>query len=170
MIHIFELTPMQGKKQPRPYQDFVRFLPNCDPGTRWEDPNWVKETLKVQWALGSDPSEEDSLNANVETWKKIFKGIDTRVNDDMDEDDEIHVYSTVSTKNAPLLASIIEARNAWLQGLVNDGASQETIDRAMSFGKIWVPIFERIDYSEEEMEDRGDDRKFRWYFRRWVSL
>lgn len=170
MIHIFELTPSAGRPNPPPYLDWCRFLPKCDPGSKYVDANFTKETLKAEWAMGEDNFDETALAQNVETWRKIFKAIEKRVNDDMDDAEEIDVYTTVSTKNACLMACVVEARNVWLDSLVKDCVSQETLDTACRYSQIHVPVFTRERIDDDERRPRDGDRTHKWIFRRWVEI
>lgn len=178
MIHILELTPNSGiPLDIKPHRDFCRFLPDCDPGNRYTDCNWIKENLQVEWMIGSEDwgkwaslstDSTELIEFNVGIWDKIYKSISSRVNKDMD--DLIRVYCTVSNRNAGILASIVEARNVFIQNQVRNRVSQETLDAMCEYCKIFVPVYEQVELNEEEMNRRQDNRYFKWMFRRWVSI
>ena len=173
MIHIFDLTPDPHRKQPYiPRFDVCRFLPGCDSGDRFTEPNWNKEFLNVQWDLGDD--RDDSLVAaviekNVGIWRKIFEAIERRVNNDMDEKDEISVYCVVSARSSTWLACILEARNIFLERLVEDKVSQETLDAAATYCRVYTPLYEQQIFSREERET-NNGMKYKLHFKRWVEL
>lgn len=168
MIHVFELTPEPQAREIEPNKDIIRFLPGCDSGGRYGVCNWFKYPLGATWTL--DTSSELDRKQNVEIWRRIFKGIDKRVTDDTDGDDDIDVFCIVKTKAPGMLATIVAARNDYLRQLLADKVSQEEFDVAYKYTKIWVPVYEQIMLSEEEQDRDRKGRKFRWNFICWTQI
>lgn len=168
MIHIFDLTPESTVKELPPNKDFVRFLPGCDTGGRYGVCNWFKYPLGVSWSL--DSSEDVLRNQNRDIWRRIVDGIEKRVNDDNDSEDAIDVFCVVKTRVPGLLATVVAARNDYLESLIDEKVSQETFDLAYKYTKIWVPVSEQMFLSEEERDRDRKNRAFRWRFICWTQI
>jgi len=171
MIHIFELTPnptTSDKDNYNPARDICRKLPKCDPGTKWDKPNWEKEQLQVQWQYGKYYQMAEAVGENVELWNKIYKAIEKRVNADMDDPQDIAVYCTALTGRTSLLACVVEARNAWLQSLVEQGVSQDTLDLACKYSRVWIPIWEQKPLKDGPLSRKG--KTYTLSFCRWTEI
>ena len=168
MIHIFDLAPEEYTKDLPPNKDIIRFLPGCDSGGRYGVCNWFKYQLGVTWNLDTDDTH--NRKQNVEIWRRIVKGISKRVEDDTDSDDSIDVFCMVRHKAPGMLATIVAARNDYLRSLLDDKVSQEEFDVAYKYTKIWVPVFEKIFLTEEELDRDRKGRRFRWNFICWTQV
>ena len=76
----------------------------------------------------------------------------------------------VRHKAPGMLATIIAARNEYLRGLLDDKVSQEEFDVTYKYTKIWVPVFEKIFLTEEELDRDRKGRRFRWNFICWTQI
>ena len=172
MVHIFELTPSAAELSGAPHangkRDIRNHLPKCCPDRDYNQCNWEAEPLRVPWEYGRYYDTAQSTEYNVNLWNQIYKAIEKRVNADMDEPEDITVYCTAGTSRASLLACLVESRNAWLQSLVEQEVTQETMDTACKYSRIWVPIWEQIPLKPGKLSKSG--KPYTLAFRRWTEI
>ena len=158
MIHIFDLTPEDTQIEPS--RDRYRFLEGCEIGPDGL-PNFMKYPLNgVSWRMVDSRDTLAIADHNSDIWDKIFKGVEKRVNDDIDGDDPI-VYCIVNTPDRSLLATIIEGRNRFLE-FAESEMSNASLETAKKYTKIWVPITIKKFNKREQRE--------KWICSRWLSL
>lgn len=116
-------------------------------------------------SLKKDPE----LESNVHLWHRIFTGIDKRVNNDFDSEDDIIVRIVATHGRTTSLAAIIESRNKWLSKLDELQYTEESKELAKKWSTIYVPLFREKLISDDERRS-GDTRKYRMVFVRWAEL
>lgn len=166
MIHIFNVLPQKKEPIVTPKHDICRKLPGCDSEFARKDFHWDKHTLQVTWSIVSNKT--DGYNElNIQLWDRIFRGIDRRVNEDVDDEENIVVRVVGLGGDASLLACLLESRNMYLSRLDDLGYSSESKELAVQWTKIYVPLF----VQKPNLNRRPDDtREFKRSFVRWACL
>lgn len=171
MIHVFNILPGDNPErfiECPPARDICRSLPGCKTEFASNDYRWDKHTLQVEWNIVS-LKKEPELESNVDLWHRIFTGIDKRVNEDFDDEENVIVRIVATRGRVSTLAAIVESRNKWLSKLDELQYTEESKELARKWSTIYVPLFREKPIFDDERRP-GDTRKSRSIFVRWAEL